>query len=162
MAESNVRNLEKYVEYKFPGDKKNKYQPWNMMNFYDCKVINISVVEYEKAGKRMSIEIEAPKLKKKYYLFAWSDMGVCEAIENSHLKVGDYISVHAELSYYQNKEGRHCEAYKIIPDCFFEEQIKENPRYFKLMRIRREVRKPENQVSKGYLSKNDLLKMMLG
>ena len=26
MAESNVKNLEKYVEYKFPGDKKDKYQ----------------------------------------------------------------------------------------------------------------------------------------
>jgi hypothetical protein len=47
-------------------------------------------VEY-KAGRRMTIEIEAPKLRKKYYLYAWSDAGACEAIEKSGLKVGDNI-----------------------------------------------------------------------
>ena len=86
----------KYVEYELPKEKKGQ-DLWNMMTFYNCKVLNIKTVEY-KAGKRMSIEIEAPKLRKKYYLFAWSDDGIEEAIEKSKLKVGDYISCHTELS----------------------------------------------------------------
>lgn len=153
-----MADKEKYVKYEFPSEKK-EFLPWNRMTFFDCKVINIQIQEYN-AGKRMSIEIEAPKLRKKYYLFAWSDNGVCDAILNSNLQVGDYISCHAELSYYQNKDGRHCEAYRILADDAYDPRIPENPRYFKLMRIRREDTKKQNESK--YLSKNDLLKKMLG
>ncbi len=156
-----TKDKEKYVSYEYQKSEK-AYEPWNMMNFYECKVLNIEIREYEKAGKRMSIEIEAPKLRKKYFLFAWSEQGVCDAIEKSGLRAGDYISCHAELSYYQNKDGRHCEAYKIIPDFAYDERIKENPRYFKLMRIKRVVKTVKESTQSNHLSKDDLLKMMIG
>lgn len=161
--DANIKKMEKYVKYEIPSSEK-KIWPWNMMTFYDCKVLSIDTVKYEKAGKRMSIEIEAPKLRKKYYLYAWSDEGICEAIEKSGLKVGDYISCHAELSYYQNKEGRHCEAYKIMADSAFltDEKLKETPRFFKLMRIRRDTKKEPERTPSGHLTKNQMLKMMLG
>ena len=53
----------KYVDYKLPSSSK-EFAPWNTMTFYGCKVLNITTVEY-KAGRRMTIEIEAPKLRKK-------------------------------------------------------------------------------------------------
>ena len=148
----------KYVNYEGPSESKDN-TVWNRMTFYSCKVLSINTVEY-KAGKRMSIEIEAPKFKKKFYLFAWSDNGVCEAIEKSGLKVGDYISCHTELSYYKNSDGRHCEAYKIVPDTDFNSEIPENERHFKLMVIKREVQSVQKKSQ--YLSKNDLLKKMIG
>lgn len=155
-----VKEMEKYISYEYP-ESEQKYEPWNMMNFYECKVLNLEVVQYEKAGKRMSIEIEAPKFRKKFFLFAWEDQGVFEAIEKSGLKIGDYISCHAELSYYQNKEGRYCDCYKIIPDQAFDKRVKENPRYFKLMRIKREFKK-ETTTHSGHLSKDALLKLIIG
>ncbi len=149
----------KYVPYELPSGMK-ELTPWNQMTFYECKVLSLNVQEY-KAGKRMSIEIEAPKLRKKYYLFAWSDAGILQAIEKSGLKAGDYISCHTELSYYQNSEGRHCEAYKIVADNAYQDNIPESERYFKFMVIKREVAsQPENK--SPYMSKNDLLRKMLG
>lgn len=151
-------DLEKYVNYDYHNDNF-VYEPWNIMTFYDCQVTNITLQEYD-AGKRMSIEITAPRLRKKYFLFAWEDNGICDAIMKSHLKVGDYISCHTELSYYVNKEGRHCEAYRIIANDAFDKNAKENPRNFKLMRIRRE--KNEKSKSSPFLSKNELIKKMIG
>ena len=76
--------------------------------------------------------------------------------------MGDYISCHTELSYYQNKDGRHCEAYKIIGNAAYDSRIPENEHFFKFMVIKREV-KTNVQVQKAtYMSKNDLLKKMLG
>ncbi len=148
----------KYVTYDHELNKESL--PWNQMSFYDCKVLNIQTIEY-KAGKRMSIEIEAPKLRKKYYLYAWSDDGVLDAIEKSSLKIGDLISCHTELSYYQNKDGRHCEAYKIVADASYDGKVPENERYFKFMIIKREDA-PKNKKKDSYLSKNDILMKMLG
>ena len=149
--------LEKYVPYQIT--ESNRNTGWNMMTFYDMKVINVTINQYEKAGKRMSIELEAPKLRKKYYLYAWEENGLFDAIQKSGLRIGDNISCHAELSYYKDKDGRYCEAYRIVADADFYGS-KETPRNFKLMRIRRDVVK---QVSEGnHLSKEDLLKMMLG
>lgn len=150
----------KYVEYE-PVTGNKELEPWNTMTFYECKVLNINTVEY-KAGKRMSIEIEAPKLRKKYYLYAWSDAGACEAIEKSGLKVGDYISCHTELSYYHNKDGRHCEAYKIIGNSAYDSKIPENERYFKFMVIKREAGTNVQPKKSSYMSKNDILHLMLG
>ncbi len=153
-----MKTLEKYVKYEY---KKESLEPlyWNRMTFYECKVLSIQVQDYE-AGKRMSIEIEAPKLKKKYYLFAWSDNGICQAILDSKLKEGDYISCHAELSYYKNKEGRSCSSFRIVADDSFIENQTETPRYFKLMRIKRVIE--EKEKATGYISKNELIKKMLG
>ena len=150
----------KYVDYKLPSGSK-EFAPWNTMTFYECKVLNISTTEYE-AGRRMTIEIEAPKLRKKYYLFAWSDTGTCDAIEKSGLKVGDYISCHTELSYYKNKDGRHCEAYKIISNAAYDERIPENERFFKFMVIKREIKTNVQFQKSTFMSKNDILKKMLG
>lgn len=150
---------EKYLRYEFPSEKK-EFSPWNQMTFFDCKVNSIEVKEYQ-AGKKVCIEIEAPKLRKKYYLFAWSDMGIADTILQSGLRAGDYISCYTELSYYQNKDGRHCEAYRIVPNYAYIEGIPEQKIYFKLMRIRREEVKKQDTTSK-YLSKNDILKKMLG
>ena len=52
----------KYVDYELPSGSK-EFTPWNTMTFYGCKVLNINTVEY-KAERRMTIEIEAPKLRK--------------------------------------------------------------------------------------------------
>lgn len=150
----------KYVDYELPSGSK-EFAPWNTMTFFGCKVLNINTVEY-KAGRRMTIEIEAPKLKKKYYLYAWSDAGACEAIEKSGLKVGDYISCHTELSYYQNKDGRHCEAYKIIGNAAYDSRIPENEHFFKFMVIKRETKANAPVRKASYMSTNDILKKMLG
>lgn len=149
----------KYVDYEFPAGKR-EFMPWNKMTFYDCKVMNIKTQQY-KAGKRMTIEIEAPKFRKKYYLFAWADDGIEDAIEKSGLKVGDYISCHTELSYYQNKDGRHCEAYKIVANEAYDEKVPENERYFKFMVIKRES-EVKKQNAGSHLTKNDILMKMLG
>ena len=149
----------KYVDYEFPAGKR-EFIPWNRMTFYDCKVVNIKTQQY-KAGKRMTIEIEAPKLKKKYYLFAWTDDGIEDAIENSSLRVGDYISCCTELSYYQNKDGRHCEAYKIVANEAYDDKIPENERFFKFMVIKRDC-EAKSKSTGSCLSKNEILMKMLG
>ena len=149
----------KYVSYTFPEGKK-EYTPWNRMTFYDCRVVNIQTSGY-KAGKRMSIEIEAPKLRKKYYLYAWSDEGIYAAIEKSGLKEGDLISCHTELSYYQNKDGRHCEAFKVVANDAYDSKIPENELYFKFMIIKRESNTSSQAKKSSYLSKNDILQKMI-
>ncbi len=148
----------KYVNFEIKDE--NVHTSWNQMNFFDCRVLSIRTDSYN-AGKRMSIEIEAPKLLKKYFLYAWSDNGVCDAIEKSSLKVGDFISCHTELTYYQ-KDGRHLAAYKIVPDYAYDSRVPENERYFKLMVIKRESEKPKPAKKEGCLSKNDILMKMLG
>lgn len=148
----------KYVSVKNIKLSEREYEPWNMMTFYDCKVVNMSMSEYS-AGKRLNIEVEAPRFRKKFYLYAWSDNGVLDAILKDNLKIGDYISCHCELQYYKNKDGRHLEAYRIIPDESLLGIEAESDRVFKLMRIR-EDNSDEN--SSKFLSKNDILSMMLG
>ncbi|MCR5402912.1 MAG: hypothetical protein K6E91_03725 [Butyrivibrio sp.] len=150
----------KYVNYEFPtADKEN--MSWNIMTFYGCRVISMNTVEY-KAGRRMSIEIEAPKFRKKYYLYAWSDAGVLNAIEKAGLQVGDYISCHTELSYYKNSEGRHCEAYKIVANDAYDSKVPENERFFKFMIIKRDSVSNNRNQKKTYMSKNELLRKMIG
>jgi hypothetical protein len=147
---------EKYVPYDIKeGD--NNY--WNMMTFYEMKVINIGINQYEKAGKRLSLELEAPKLRKKFYLYSWESDCVFPAIQNAIIKVGDIISVHTEQSYYQDKSGKYCDAYRIVADSDFCGE-KETPRNFKLMRIKREIL--EQKEKSSHLSKEEMLKMMLG
>ena len=150
----------KYVDYELPSGSK-EVTHWNTMTFYGCKVLNINTVEY-KAGRRMTIEIEAPKLRKKYYLYAWSDAGACEAIEKSGLKVGDYISCHTELSYYQNKDGRHCEAYKIIGNAAYDSRIPEHEHFFKFMVIKRDAVYDNRPKKSNCMSMNDILMKMMG
>ena len=69
------------------------------------------------------------------------------------------ISVHTEQSYYQDKSGKYCDAYRIVADSDFCGE-KETPRNFKLMRIKREIL--EQKEKSSHLSKEELLKMMLG
>lgn len=145
-----------YVKY---NGSENKYLPWNKMTFYGCKVLSIIKSNFE-AGTRLSIEIEAPKLKKKYYLYAWDDNKVATSIINSNLEEGDVISCHAELSYYKNRDGRYCENYRIIADDSFNNNMQQTERNFQLMRIEKAPKKP--QKSNEFISNQDLLKMITG
>ena len=135
---------------------------WNLMAFYGCKVLSLEATEF-KAGKRISLEIEAPKLKKKYYLYGFNDEGLVDAIMSSGLKVGDVISCYAELSYYKNNNGRYCEAYKIAPNCAYNKDIPENETYFQFLRIVREdtCANAANNTNNGHLTKEQLISKLL-
>ncbi len=149
----------KYVDYTMT-EKKGEFVPWNRMTFYDCEVKNIKADKYS-SGKRMCIEIEAPRIKRKYFLYAWSDDGIEEAIEKSGLKKGDLISCYTELTYYKKDDGRHYEAFKIVANDAYDSKVPENERYFKFMVIKRDV-KEKKQTSGSCLSKEDILMKMLG
>lgn len=146
------------IPYTYKGERK----PWNLMQFNSVTVLSTRVDQFEKAGKRMTVEVEAPKLRKKFFLYAWEDNGVLEAVESASLKEGDIISVNTELSYYKNKE-KHCEAFQIVGNPGFSEGATANEWYFPLLCVvKRKADAPAPTDDNGYLSKNDLLKMMLG
>lgn len=135
---------------------------WNQIGFFGCKVLDISVMEFEKAGKKLSMELEVPKLKKKFFLFAWDDNKMASYIYKN-VKVGDSISCFTELSYYKNKEGRYCESYKIVPNISYRKGIPENPYYFALMRIQREIEeKKEKEVKNSFFTNEELINALLG
>lgn len=131
---------------------------WNTMAFYECQVIRITDDRYE-IGSRFGIEIEAPRFKRKYYLYAWSDSPVYDILKNSPISVGDYISCHTELSYFK-KGDRMCEAYKIIPNYTYDDRIPENEHYFSLMRIRKGSL-AENRPNQ-FLTKNEIIRHLIG
>ena len=149
---------EKYVEFELPSERR-EHISWNTMFFRGCKIMDISIQGFD-AGKRLSITIAAPKLHKRFYLYAWSDSPVFEAIANSGLQKGDIISCYTELSYYKGKEG-YTEAYQIVPNYAFASDDKESSAFFKLMHIRRES-KAEADNKAAFLTADDLLKKMLG
>lgn len=155
---------ESFVEFTMP-EKRDEKEPWNCMKFIGCKVMKISTSSYS-SGERLSLEICAPKLKKKFFLFAWSDSPVYSAIMNSNLQTGDEISVYTEMAYYKknDKDGNtiYQEAYQIVPNWDFQGET-ENPGFFKLMYIKREeaAQHPEKN-SSPYMSKEELLQKMIG
>lgn len=154
---------EKYVKYNVSeGIDKSMY--WNCVQFTECKVLDISSVEY-KSGKRLSMEICAPKLHKKFYLFVWDDTLIYDAVMQSGLRQGDFISCYTQMNYYKtlNKEGVEVyqEAFQIVENVNFKDTDKETPNFFKLMRIVREDPKEVTENNGKYLSKEELLKKML-
>ncbi len=137
-----------------------KIPVWNQVCFLGCKVLSIQEKQF-KAGKRISIEIEAPKFKKKFYLFGFNDGGLVDTIINSGIRQGDIISCYAELSYYQNSDGRHCEAYKLMANQAYESNMPETDKFFQFMRICREDTPVSQQTGNG-LSKDQIVAKMLG
>lgn len=132
---------------------------WNQIFFRNCEVLGLDMQEF-KAGKRLTIEIMVPGLKKKYYLYAWNENSLADIIFESGLRAGDSISVYAVLGYYKNREGRYCEAYRICPNIAFEKGMSETENFFSLMRI---VRNDAPTVStSGKLSTDDLVNKLLG
>ena len=134
---------------------------WNQMAFFGCKVLNVKVDVFEKSGKRLSIEVEVPKLKKKFFVYTFNDGNLVDTVEQSGVKIGDVISFYAELTYYKNSSGRYCEAYKIRPNVQYVQGSPETPTYFQFMRIVREAPKPA-QTAGGHMTKDELLNKMLG
>lgn len=150
-------NTVEYIHLKEP-PKSEVLSFWNTMAFFECQVIRITDDRYE-IGSRFGIEIEAPRFKRKYYLYAWSDSPVYEALKSSSISVGDYVSCSTELSYFK-KGDRMCEAYKIIPNYAYDDRIPENEHYFSLMRIRR-GNITENR-SNPFLTKNEIIRHLIG
>lgn len=148
-------NNEIFVDMKI--NKNIQHKGWNLMSFYDCKVLDVTVKEYQ-TGKRLTLELEAPHLKKKFFLFSWNDEGIVDIILNSGLEEGDIISCYGELGYYPNSEGKYYEAYKIMPNHhFFEYNLqRQSEGVFKLMRIVKSEKK------KKPIELNDLLKQIIG
>lgn len=152
------------AEYKKIRKKENEKEPWNCMQFIGCEVMNLSTTRYN-CGERMSLEICAPRLKRRFFLFAWKDNPVFDAIMRSGLKKGDRISVYTEMGYYKSSDkdrsGSYQEAYQIVPNMNFQGD-KETPHYFKLMYIEREDEPKEKQENSPYISKDELLRKMMG
>ena len=132
---------------------------WNQIMFRNCEVLSCEMQEF-KAGKRFTLEILVPGLKKKYYLYAWNENNLADIISESGVRAGDTVSVYAVLGYYKNREGRYCEAYRICPNIAFEDGMSETENFFSLMRI---VRNDAPAVSStGKLSTDDLVRKLLG
>ncbi len=89
----------------------NNFLP-NLMTFFKHKVVEIKEVEYER-GKRLTLTIENPKYRKKYYLYTWEDKEAYKEVLQADLKPGDVISVHAVLSDYQDSKGVYRMAWEI-------------------------------------------------
>ena len=147
---------EKYVHFQgnFP-------KSWCQTAFYGCKVLKIETNEFKSSGKRMSIEIEAPHLKKKYYLYCFNDNGLVDIVAQSGLRTGDFLSCFAEITYYKNKDGKYCEAYKIRPNVSYSDGTSESEYHFQFMRIVRE-NTPEKKAAPGRYTKEEILNKMLG
>ncbi|MBO6240179.1 MAG: hypothetical protein J6O61_04970 [Butyrivibrio sp.] len=73
---------------------------------------------------------------------------------------GDYTEKLTEVI--SNKDVRHCEAYRIIVNPAYDSKYPENERFFKFMVIKREVKTSAQVQNAAFMSKNELLKKMLG
>lgn len=147
-----------FVPFEIQGEHSNS---WNSVTFRGCKILNMKLQNY-KAGQRMSIEICAPRLLKKFYLFTWNDSPVFNAIQKANLKKGDIISCCTVMNYYKstNDDGMEVyqEAFQIVPNWDFVGD-RESENYFRLMYIERAANERKS-VSK-YLTTSELLKKML-
>lgn len=139
--------------------KKKSGNSWNCMQFKGCEVLNIGTTQYS-CGERMSIEICAPKFKKRYYLFVWEEDPGFAAIKKSGLKKGDRISVYTELGYYRSDKNDFQASFQIVPNMHFHGT--ESPDFFKFMYVEREDVQKEEKKESPFLSKEDLLKKMMG
>lgn len=162
------------------GDEPERKNPvWNRVTFYNCEVVNIKTEQFS-TGKRLQVDViahytekhlsdEDKKHHQKLALVAWDNDSIGKSVIG-RLKIGDYITVQAIMSFFEGKQvaGKPTEwhtSFAIVPNSGFDSSKSESDDNFRLMVIRRpetEVKAQSTSPKAGPMTGQEIIAKMLG